>query len=128
MSPVIRYRVHNSGERTLLRRGCTIGANATIVCGLTIGRYAFIAAGSVVTKDVPDYALVVGNSGRQKGWMSRHGHPLNSPNSEGVMQCPESGFLYKETEPCILRCLDIDEEEPLPANPNIGTKAYRQWK
>jgi UDP-2-acetamido-3-amino-2,3-dideoxy-glucuronate N-acetyltransferase len=127
-NPRSQVNRHKLYERTLLRRGCTIGANATVVCGLTIGRYAFIAAGSVVTKDVPDYALIVGNPGRQKGWMSRHGHPLHSPNSEGVMQCPESGFLYKEVEPCILRCLDIDEEEPLPANSNIGTKAYRQWK
>jgi UDP-2-acetamido-3-amino-2,3-dideoxy-glucuronate N-acetyltransferase len=63
-------------ERTLLRRGATIGANATIVCGITIGQYAFVAAGSVVTADVPDYALVMGNPARQKGWMSRHGHRL----------------------------------------------------
>ena len=67
---------HSLYEKTLIRRGATIGANATIVCGVTLGRYCFIAAGSVVTKDVPDYALMVGNPARQKGWMSRHGHVL----------------------------------------------------
>lgn len=61
-------------EPTTIRRGATIGANATVVCGITIGRYAFIAAGTVIAKDVPDYALVMGVPGRQAGWMSRHGH------------------------------------------------------
>ena len=68
--------------KTTLKRGCTIGANATIVCGVTIGRYAFVAAGAVVTKDVPDYALVMGNPARQTGWMSRHGH-RSEPDAEG---------------------------------------------
>jgi UDP-2-acetamido-3-amino-2,3-dideoxy-glucuronate N-acetyltransferase len=99
-------------ERTILRRGCTIGANATVVCGVTIGRYAFIAAGAVVTSDVADYALMLGVPARQVGWMSRHGHRL-SANAEGLMVCQESGFRYRET-PDGLRCLDLDEESPLP--------------
>jgi UDP-2-acetamido-3-amino-2,3-dideoxy-glucuronate N-acetyltransferase len=67
-------RVHY--HRTLVRRGATIGANATVVCGITIGEYAFIGAGAVVTKDVPDYALVLGNPARIKGWVCRCGHKL----------------------------------------------------
>jgi UDP-2-acetamido-3-amino-2,3-dideoxy-glucuronate N-acetyltransferase len=66
-------------ETTLLRRGASIGANATVVCGVTIGRYAFVGAGAVVAKDVPDYALVVGVPARFAGWMSRHGHRLPKP-------------------------------------------------
>jgi UDP-2-acetamido-3-amino-2,3-dideoxy-glucuronate N-acetyltransferase len=124
-SQVIR---HNLYEKTVLRRGCTIGANATIVCGIKIGRYAFVAAGSVVTGDVPDYALVVGNPGRQNGWMSRHGHRLGSPDSAGVMRCPETGYRYKETEASVLRCLDLDEEAPLPLELGVGTRCYRQPK
>lgn len=101
-------------QRTLVRRGATIGANATIVCGSTIGRYAFIAAGTVVTKSsVPDYAFVVGVPGRQRGWMSRHGHRLPVPDADGTMRCPESGFRYRELEPGIVRCLDHDEEASL---------------
>ena len=69
---------HSLYERTLISRGATIGANATIVCGVTIGRYAFVGAGAVVTKDVPDYALVLGNPARKTGWMSRHGHVLDT--------------------------------------------------
>jgi UDP-2-acetamido-3-amino-2,3-dideoxy-glucuronate N-acetyltransferase len=84
-------------EKTLIRRGATIGANATILCGVTVGRYAFIAAGAVVTQDVPDYALVIGNPARQKGWMSRHGHRLK-PAGDGVLACPETGFRYHERQ------------------------------
>lgn len=113
-------------EKTRFRRGCTIGANATIVCGITIGRYAFIGAGAVVTKDVPDYALIVGNPGRQKGWMSRHGHFLKSSNND-VMQCPESGFRYALDEG-ILRCLDLDEEAALPEQLTAGYKTYDSFK
>jgi UDP-2-acetamido-3-amino-2,3-dideoxy-glucuronate N-acetyltransferase len=119
---------HSLYETTTLKRGCTIGANATIVCGVTIGRYAFVGAGSVVTKSVPDFALVVGNPARQAGWMSRHGHRLESPDSDGVMRCPETGYRYKEVEPGVLRCLDLDEEAPLPANLSVGAKSYRQLK
>ena len=93
---------HSLYETTLLKRGCTIGANATIVCGVTVGRYAFVGAGAVVTKNVPDFALVVGNPGRQMGWMSRHGHRLDAPDADGVMRCPESGYRYQEVEPGVL--------------------------
>src|SRR5204863_1599150 len=71
-NPRSQVNRHSLYETTRLRRGCTIGANATIVCGVVIGRYAFVGAGSVVTKNVPDFALVVGNPAHQMGWMSRH--------------------------------------------------------
>ncbi len=127
-NPRSQVNRHALYETTWLKRGCTIGANATIVCGVTIGRYAFVGAGAVVTKDVPDYALVVGNPGRQAGWMSRHGHRLQSPDGEGVMTCPESGHRYKEVTPGLLRCLDLDEEAPLPSHATVGTRTYRQLK
>ncbi len=100
-------------QTTLVQRGATIGANATIVCGATIGRYAFLGAGAVVRGDVPDYALMLGVPARQKGWMSRHGHRLQNPDENGVMVCPESGWRYQEVEPNILRCLDWAEDKPL---------------
>jgi UDP-2-acetamido-3-amino-2,3-dideoxy-glucuronate N-acetyltransferase len=127
-NPRAQVNRHALYERTLLKRGCTIGANATIVCGTTIGRYAFVAAGSVVTRDVPDYALVVGNPGRQVGWMSRHGHRLAAADGAGEMRCPESGYRYQETSPGVLRCLDLDEEAELPAALAAGTKSYRAFK
>ena len=110
-SQIIR---RNEYQHTLVRRGATIGANATIVCGTTIGRYAFIGAGSVVRKDVPDYALILGIPGIQKGWMSRHGYRLPLPNIDGLMICPESGWRYKEIEVGIVRCLDWPEDKLLP--------------
>lgn len=112
-------------ERTLLRRGATIGANATVVCGITIGRYAFVAAGAVVTKDVPDYALVMGNPGRAVGWMSRHGHKLRLRAAGDEAVCPESGLRYALTEQGV-RCLDLDEEAPLPEDLAVGTTPYRE--
>ena len=78
---------------TLVQKGATIGANATIVCGISIGRFAFIGAGAVVTKNIPDYALVVGNPARQTGWMSEYGHKLKF-NQDGKALCPESKELY----------------------------------
>jgi UDP-2-acetamido-3-amino-2,3-dideoxy-glucuronate N-acetyltransferase len=84
-------------QQTLVKRGASIGANATIVCGHTIGEFAFIGAGAVVTKDVPPYALVVGNPGRQVGWMSEFGHRLNF-DARGFALCPESGERYKFTD------------------------------
>ncbi len=100
--------------RTLVRRGATIGANATIVCGTTIGQYAFVAAGAVVTKGVvADYALVVGVPAAQRGWVGRHGHPLSPPDQEGIMHCPESKWRYREVEPGVVRCLDREEGAPL---------------
>ena len=82
---------------TLVQRGASIGANATIVCGHTIGRYALIGAGAVVTKDVKPYALVVGNPARQTGWVSEYGHKLKF-DSNNVAVCPESGKRYKLTD------------------------------
>jgi UDP-2-acetamido-3-amino-2,3-dideoxy-glucuronate N-acetyltransferase len=127
-NPRSQVNRHSLYERTTLRRGCTIGANATIVCGVTIGRYAFVGAGSVVTKDVPDYAMVVGNPARQRGWMSRHGHRLATPDGDGVMYCPENNLRYKEVQPGLLRCLDLDEEAALPAGLAKGTRSYREFK
>ncbi len=114
-------------EQTLIRRGATIGANATVVCGITIGRYAFIAAGSVIARDVPDYALIVGVPGKQQGWMSRHGQRLPNPDREGVMVCPESGFRY-QLHGGALRCLDLDEDVPLPDALAAGKKTYDEYK
>jgi UDP-2-acetamido-3-amino-2,3-dideoxy-glucuronate N-acetyltransferase len=106
---------HHLYERTLVRRGATIGANATIVCGSTIGRFAFIGAGAVIRGDVPDYALMLGVPAEQKGWMSRHGRRLPRPDADGVMVCPEAGWRYREVAPGVLRCLDCLEDEPLPS-------------
>ncbi len=83
----------NEFKTTLIKRGATIGANATIVCGNTIGSYAFIGAGAVVTKDVPAYALIVGNPGRQTGWMSEYGHKLKF-NENNMAICEESKEVY----------------------------------
>lgn len=80
--------------KTRVKRGASIGANATIVCGNDIGAFAFIGAGAVVTKEVPDYALVVGNPARQTGWMSAYGHKLQF-DKDGFAECPESGEHYK---------------------------------
>ena len=118
---------HSLYEETRIRRGASIGANATIVCGVTLGRYCFVAAGAVVTRDVPDYALMQGVPARQAGWISRHGHPLR-PDSGGMLRCPESGFRYREVSPGILRCMDKDEEAPLPQAMSVGTKPYREFK
>ena len=114
MNPRSQINRHSQYLRTLVRRGATIGANATIVCGATVGRYAFIAAGAVVRGDVPDYALMMGVPARQRGWMSRHGHRLTNPDSDGILRCPESGWRYQETAPGVMRCLDWPEDEPLP--------------
>ena len=81
-------------RKTLVRRGASLGANCTIVCGVTIGEHAFVAAGAVVNRDVPDYALVMGVPARQTGWMSRWGEQLKlSPTGEAV--CPKTGERYK---------------------------------
>ncbi len=83
--------------KTHVGRGASIGANATIVCGHDIGKFAFIGAGAVVVKHVPDYALVVGNPARQIGWMSEFGHRLEF-NANGLAVCPESGDTYQLTD------------------------------
>ena len=80
--------------KTVVKKGASIGANATIVCGHDIGEFAFIGAGAVVTKNVPAYALVIGNPARQTGWMSEYGHKLHF-NTEGKATCPESGDVYQ---------------------------------
>ncbi len=80
--------------QTLVKRGATIGANATIVCGITLGEYCFIGAGTVVIRDVKPYALVVGNPARQIGWMSAYGHRLDF-DEKGMAVCPESGERYR---------------------------------
>ncbi len=123
-SQVNRHRLY---EKTLIRRGATIGANATIVCGVTLGRYAFVAAGAVVTKDVPDYALVMGNPARQHGWMSRHGHLLK-PGDDGILTCPEYGLRYRVMPEGGLRCMDLDEDQPMPAEWTQGLQRYDDLK
>lgn len=80
--------------KTVVKKGASIGANATIVCGNPIGEYAFIGAGAVVTKEVPAYALLVGNPAKQIGWMSSYGHRLEF-NADNEATCPESGEVYK---------------------------------
>jgi UDP-2-acetamido-3-amino-2,3-dideoxy-glucuronate N-acetyltransferase len=94
-----RSGVNRRGQytKTTVKKGASIGANATIVCGHDIGEYAFIGAGSVVTKNVPDYALVVGNPARQIGWMSEYGHRLHF-DENGIASCPESNEKYELVE------------------------------
>ncbi len=91
-----RAEVNRRGqyEKTVLKKGVTIGANATIVCGITLEEYVFVGAGSVVTKSFPEFALVYGNPAKQIGWMSKHGHKLKF-NLEGLATCPESSIIYK---------------------------------
>ena len=91
-----RSAVNRRGQyaKTLVKQGASIGANATIVCGNDIGKFAFIGAGAVVTKNVPDYALLIGNPARQTGWMSEFGHKLQFDN-KGFAVCPESKEKYK---------------------------------
>ena len=82
-------------RRTLVRRGATLGANCTIVCGVTIGAHAFVGAGAVVNRDVPDFALMLGVPARQAGWMSRFGERLALPPlGDGQARCPQTGDLY----------------------------------
>ncbi|NMM46806.1 acyltransferase [Marinigracilibium pacificum] len=90
-----RSAINRRGQyaKTHVGKGATIGANATVVCGHDIGEYAFIGAGAVVTKNIPSYALVIGNPARQTGWMSEYGHKLEF-NKEGIAICPESNDKY----------------------------------
>jgi UDP-2-acetamido-3-amino-2,3-dideoxy-glucuronate N-acetyltransferase len=110
-SEIVRRHLY---EKTLIRKGASVGANATIVCGTTIGRFAFIAAGAVVTRDVPEYALMMGVPARQAGWMSRHGYRLGKADAQGIMRCPVSGWRYQEQAGNVLVCLDQEEDSPLP--------------
>jgi UDP-2-acetamido-3-amino-2,3-dideoxy-glucuronate N-acetyltransferase len=90
-----RSAINRRGEysRTLVRKGASIGANATVVCGNNIGSFALVGAGAVITKDVADYALVVGNPAKQIGWVSEYGHRLNF-DADGIALCIESGQTY----------------------------------
>lgn len=93
--PRAEIRKMDQVRLTLVKKGATLGANCTIVCGVTIGLYAFIGAGAVITKDVPDYALIVGNPGKQIGWMSRFGERLDLPiTGECECECPNTGEHY----------------------------------
>ena len=113
-------------EKTLIRRGATIGANATIVCGINIGRYCFVGAGAVVTKNVPDYGLVLGNPGKLSAFMSRHGHMLHFDKNNRAI-CPESKYQYERAGEEV-KCLDLDEDKPLPNELSVGSKSYDEFK
>jgi UDP-2-acetamido-3-amino-2,3-dideoxy-glucuronate N-acetyltransferase len=127
-NPRSQVNRHSLYETTTFRRGVTVGANATIVCGIELGRYAFIGAGAVVTRNVPDYALMAGSPARRIGWMSRHAHRLERPDATGIMICPESGFRYKEVAHGELRCLDLPEDAPLPEHLRAGSVGYREMR
>jgi len=124
-SQIVRHSLY---EKTVFRRGVTVGANATIVCGIELGRYSFVAAGAVVTKNVADYALMMEVPAKRVGWISRHGIPLPPPDAEGIMVCPESGYRYKEVEPGVVRCLDLDEKAPLPPDKAVASVSYHDLK
>lgn len=119
---------HGLFEKTVIKRGATIGANATIVCGIKLGCYCFVAAGATVVKNVPDYALMQGVPAKQFGWMSRHGHRLRKQNSNGIMMCNESSFRYKEISPGLVKCIDLNEETPLPKDMAISKILYDDLK
>lgn len=127
-SEVLRKSLY---EKTIIRRGATIGANSTIVCGVEVGAYAFVAAGAVVTRDIPNYAVVKGNPARISGWMSRHGQQLNF-DEQGLATCPESGYRYEirspKTPQACVRCLDLDEAAPMPTDKAVGKNAYREFR
>lgn len=99
-SAVVR---RDSYSDTIVRKGASIGANATIVCGLEIGRFAFVGAGAVVTKSVPDYGLVVGNPARQIGWMSEYGHRLEF-DAKGEAVCREAKDVYHLKDGVVTKC------------------------
>ncbi len=101
-----RSHVNRKSEfaQTIVRRGASIGANATVVCGIEIGQYALIGAGAVVTKSIKDFALVVGNPARQTGWVSENGHKLHFDNV-GLAVCPETAQQYKLTDSVVVRIL-----------------------
>jgi UDP-2-acetamido-3-amino-2,3-dideoxy-glucuronate N-acetyltransferase len=103
---VVNPRAHierkNEYKKTVIGRGSSIGANATIVCGNRVGKYAFIGAGAVVTKEVPDYSLVVGNPARQIGWVGEYGHRLEF-NKDGIAICIESMQEYRLENNKVLR-------------------------
>lgn len=123
-SEVVRKSLY---EPTRIGRGASIGANATILCGINIGAYAFVGAGAVVTNDVPDFALMVGVPARFKGWISRHGIPLKLTREGEEETCPESGLRYRLT-PKGLVCLDLENSSPLPPELSKGQQTLREIK
>lgn len=99
--------------KTVVGYGVSIGANATVVCGHNLGRFAFIAAGAVVVKEVPQYGLMAGVPAKRIGWMSRHGAQLKDADAQGIMVCPRSGWKYQLKDKETLVCLDWPEEKPV---------------
>jgi UDP-2-acetamido-3-amino-2,3-dideoxy-glucuronate N-acetyltransferase len=97
----------NEFKKTIVRKGATVGANATVVCGNEIGAYAFVGAGAVITKTVPAYAVIVGNPGRQRGWMSEAGFPLNFDKQSKAV-CKDRGEVYIIREGVVFK--EVDEE------------------
>ena len=129
-NPRSQVKRHSLYEKILIRRGATVGANATIVCGITLGRYSFVAAGATIAKDVPDYVMVMGCPAKPYAFVSRHGHILCKFDEvrEGVTYiCPESNFKYAYHNG-MMRCLDLDEEAPLPPELSVGEKDYDSFK
>ena len=124
-SQVVRRDLY---EKTVFRRGATVGANATIVCGVELGRYCFVAAGAVLAQSAPDYAFMIGVPAKQAGWMSRHGHLLKAPDADGIMTCPESGLRYQLNDQGRMKCLDLDEDAPLPDEMATGKVFYDDLK
>ena len=96
------------------------------MCGVTIGRYAFIGAGAVVREDVPDYALILGVPGKHHGWMSRHGHRLDFGETD-LAVCPESKLTYSLKDGQ-LRCVELPEDKVLPSELAQGTAPYKKFK
>ncbi len=109
-------------ETTIVYQGASIGANATIVCGITIGKYAFIGAGAVVTKNVPDFALMTGVPAVQKGWMSRFGYKLSNPDKNGKLICPGTGITYFLNE----KSKEISEEPE--DNSNLAPSQLKRYR
>ncbi len=103
----------NEFVRTRIRRGATLGANSTVICGSDLGRYALVGAGAVVSGVYPDYALLLGVPAQHTGWVSRHGQRLQARDAHGNLLCPESGFRYRESPSGTLSCLDHPEDLPL---------------
>jgi UDP-2-acetamido-3-amino-2,3-dideoxy-glucuronate N-acetyltransferase len=99
---------------TRVRRGATLGANATVICGADLGRYSLLGAGATVSGKHPDYSLLLGVPARRVAWVSRHGHRLEERDRDGNLLCPESRFRYREQPGGNLSCLDHPEDLPLP--------------
>jgi UDP-2-acetamido-3-amino-2,3-dideoxy-glucuronate N-acetyltransferase len=123
VNPRAQISRHNLYESTIIKKGATIGANSTLVCGITVGRYSFVAAGAVVVTNVRDYSLVVGVPARHTGWMSRHGQKLKF-NIKRIATCSESGYKYYINNGYVV-CMDLGEDEPLPKNMMVGKQKYR---